>query len=1044
MENQLFTTLKLNRLCKNVNFSKIHLDGIKGQIISIREGEVLFREGDSADSIFLIVSGEINIIKKKLLGKTKSYIYNENTFLGQEDFLEEMSRSSIAVALRDSYLVSLSKEEIDRLTSQDGIIAENLKVPIFEFEEDNINREQEEPEYDNIEEAEPETNSNPDSDFSEELEIPVESNFDFKEVKKKEKTEAESELKANKETVLKEKTKTAIETVEKLNGEVDSDDNSNASDMLATFDHDFLNGLLPKEEPKPIPEVILTSKQASPWDVTPDFDFTDSDMMKFVVPKEKTDFNLETEIKSDVSTEYKSESGRKTGDLSELEIPISNEEGDVDFSSLDEEFNKHLLYAENFEIPEDEPIKSKSVNEINLKDKPIDTKNEQNISNESNINKKNTKEDYESFLDEELFKLLEDEPYQSEKPNPKEISMSDLENEEIFKGLNFAEETNEEIGIKINDQNEDELNNALFDLLNETDNSGKKIKTTSEMDFTDFNFDDREQVKQGQDTAEPDLQLPEPEIPNEDIPEDIPNPKEPEIEIPEELPNPKEPESEIPEEDIPNPKEPEIEIPEEEIPKIPKPELPVNKGPRKSYAEQNLSSETDFRSAPNSMQSYDSSDTPKSSLQLNGQNKTDLDKEEETVPSNYTKPDSSLFTISSPGAPTNSLDSNQLKKIISASELVNSQVKIDDVLQSIVDVGIDLTNCDRGTLYIVDKSKNEIWSKIAIGSETKEIRLKIGEGLAGHVALTGVTLNIKDVQSDKRFNPEYDIESGYKTKNMICFPIKNREKKIIGVLQLINSKTGSFTKLDEEFLEAISIQSAIAIQNAEMVEKLLQAERIQSLGKMTNFLIQDIKKPILVSKRYTEHLKNKELPDEVTKLIDMILEQLNQVADIVTTTSSYSDGTTILRTINLSLNNTLTDYFGRIEMYVKGKGCRIINEFDKDVTIKLDMKEFYQCYMHIIKNACDAMPEGGIVEISTKKEGKTIKIFFKDNGIGIDDNLLEKIFDPFSSFGKKEGTGLGLSITRKVVEAHNGKLEVFSKIGEGSTFVITLPIVLAL
>jgi len=67
MENQLFTTLKLNRLCKNVNFSKINLDEIKGQIISIREGEVLFREGDSADSIFLIVSGEINIIKKRII-----------------------------------------------------------------------------------------------------------------------------------------------------------------------------------------------------------------------------------------------------------------------------------------------------------------------------------------------------------------------------------------------------------------------------------------------------------------------------------------------------------------------------------------------------------------------------------------------------------------------------------------------------------------------------------------------------------------------------------------------------------------------------------------------------------------------------------------------------------------------------------------------------------------------------------------------------------------------------------------------------------------
>ncbi len=1020
MENQLFTTLKLNRLCKNVNFSKIHLGDIKGQIISIREGEVLFREGDSADSIFLIVSGEINVIKKKLLGKTKSYIYTENTFLGQEDFLEEMSRTSIAVALRDSYLISLSKEEIERLMAQDINIAQNLNEPIFEFEEDNVNRDSETAEYEK-EDYKPETQSEisykdesdtqskisykdepkkvvlTKSDFSSEAEIEQTGNFEFKEVKKKsevgEDSNAGGKIDIGSDAKVSVKSDVGTDSKIGIKPEVSNDYNPNTitnesdneSNLLATFDHDFLTGLIPDEESDSNQDSPITkSKPESPWDVTPDFDFTDSDLLKFVDPEAKENVNPEQESKSEVD--------------SSLTQNDQSQNDEIDFSELDEEFNKHLLYAEKFEIPEDDQIEIKPVTPI---DETLDPIEVQTSSKETKTNEEITQEDYELFLDEELFKLLDEDTDQKEFSNPKEISISDLENKEIFKGLNFAEDKNEEPIQEKNEESEDELNNALFDLLNETKAASTKSNPKSEMDFSDFNFD--EDIP----NEIPNPKEPKPEI---EVPEDLPIPKKPEIDIPEEdIPNPIEPEPEIqiPEEDIPNPKEPEIEIPEEEIPEPPKPELPINKGPRKSYAE---------------------SQSPLLS---------EIDSKLPVV-------DSELLEVNPPGTPVDTLDDNQLKKIISALELVNSQVKIDDVLQNIIDVGIDLTNCDRGTLYIVDKAKNEIWSKIAIGSETREIRLKIGEGLAGHVALTGVTLNINDVQSDKRFNREYDLESGYETRNMICFPIKNRDKKIIGVLQLINSKTGAFTKLDEEFLEAISIQSAIAIQNAEMVEKLLKAERIQSLGKMTNFLIQDIKKPILVSKRYTEHLKNKELPDEVTKLIDMILEQLNQVADIVTTTSSYSDGTTILRTINLSLNNTLTEYMGRIEMYVKGKGCRIINEFDKDVTIKLDMKEFYQCYMHIIKNACDAMPEGGIIEISTKKEGKNIKIFFKDNGIGIDENLIGKIFDPFSSFGKKDGTGLGLSITRKVVEAHNGTLNVMSKIGVGSTFVIALPIVLAL
>jgi signal transduction histidine kinase len=341
---------------------------------------------------------------------------------------------------------------------------------------------------------------------------------------------------------------------------------------------------------------------------------------------------------------------------------------------------------------------------------------------------------------------------------------------------------------------------------------------------------------------------------------------------------------------------------------------------------------------------------------------------------------------------------------------------------------------------LVEKDKGEIWSLVALGEEMKEIRLKIGEGLAGYVAKTGETINIPDVQKDPRFKSDYDKSSGYVTKNMICFPIKNKQAEIIGVLQLLNCAHGEFTKRDEEFLNALSVHSAIAIQNAELVEKLLQTERVHSLGKMANFLIQDIKKPVLVSKRYAEHLLTKQLTADVAQVIEMLLEQLTQVADIVQTTSSYSEGKTILRTLSVSLNNTLADYKSRVDAYVENRKTQIKNELDKDVTVKLDVKEFFQTYMHVIKNACDAMPDGGTIVVSTKRTDKNVKIFIKDNGLGIAEALKDKIFEPFMSYGKKEGTGLGLSITRKLVEAHSGKIEVESSVGQGATFIITLPV----
>lgn len=351
----------------------------------------------------------------------------------------------------------------------------------------------------------------------------------------------------------------------------------------------------------------------------------------------------------------------------------------------------------------------------------------------------------------------------------------------------------------------------------------------------------------------------------------------------------------------------------------------------------------------------------------------------------------------------------------------------------------DLTNADRGTLYLIDKENNELWSKIAMGSETKEIRLKMGEGIAGWVAQNRETVNIEDVSTDDRFKSDVDRSSGYETKSMLCFPIKDREDQIVGVLQLLNSKNGKFGDQDEEFLSAISIQCSLALQNAEMLEKFLQGERVSSLGKMTNFLIQDIKKPVLVSKRYAEHLKTKELNKDAGQIVEMILEQLTQVADLVQTTSSYAEGKSVLRTSRVSLNETLKEYSERLESYVKTRDVQIENQFADDAKVQLDSKEFFQCYNHIIRNACDAMPEGGLVRVSTKVDKDEVQIQIKDTGLGISEGMVDKIFEPFMTHGKKEGTGLGLTITKKIVESHSGKINVESTLGEGTTIIMSLP-----
>ena len=164
---------------------------------------------------------------------------------------------------------------------------------------------------------------------------------------------------------------------------------------------------------------------------------------------------------------------------------------------------------------------------------------------------------------------------------------------------------------------------------------------------------------------------------------------------------------------------------------------------------------------------------------------------------------------------------DKLKQLIEASKILNSTLNLEKLLTIILDTALHIVDGDSGTLYLIDEEKGELWSKILKGERIVEIRLPIGRGISGYVAATGDTLNIPDAYLDNRFDSEFDDKTGYRTKTILCMPMKNKEGKIIGVIQLLNKNEGLFTADDENFIDALSVHSSIAIENA----RLYEAER---------------------------------------------------------------------------------------------------------------------------------------------------------------------------------------------------------------------------
>lgn len=170
-----------------------------------------------------------------------------------------------------------------------------------------------------------------------------------------------------------------------------------------------------------------------------------------------------------------------------------------------------------------------------------------------------------------------------------------------------------------------------------------------------------------------------------------------------------------------------------------------------------------------------------------------------------------------------------LVALVKIGQSVSAETNIDSLLRVIAEETKEAIQADRCTVFLFDKEHNELWSKVALGMEDSEIRFPADKGLAGHCVKTGETINIKDAYNDSRFNPEIDYKTGYKTKTILCMPIKNLQQKIIGAFQVLNKLEGYFTDEDEDLLVAIGSSAGIALENAQLFktqQKMLEEQKI--------------------------------------------------------------------------------------------------------------------------------------------------------------------------------------------------------------------------
>ena len=173
----------------------------------------------------------------------------------------------------------------------------------------------------------------------------------------------------------------------------------------------------------------------------------------------------------------------------------------------------------------------------------------------------------------------------------------------------------------------------------------------------------------------------------------------------------------------------------------------------------------------------------------------------------------------------------ELKKtelLLEINKKIAGLKNLSEILWTIIDFVTEIVDGDRGSLFLNDSETNELYSRVAQGELTREIRILNTVGIAGAIFTSQQGEIIHDVYSDSRFNKEVDQETGYKTRNMVCTPVKTVNGQIIGVIQILNKKKGRFTKDNLNFVDAIATQAAVSIQNAQNSE-FFERKRAQEM-----------------------------------------------------------------------------------------------------------------------------------------------------------------------------------------------------------------------
>ncbi len=265
--------------------------------------------------------------------------------------------------------------------------------------------------------------------------------------------------------------------------------------------------------------------------------------------------------------------------------------------------------------------------------------------------------------------------------------------------------------------------------------------------------------------------------------------------------------------------------------------------------------------------------------------------------------------------------------------------------------------------------------------------------------------------------------------------------------RLMDDKENVMTTLRDLNKELSTINNELVQTNEQLnetQERLIRTEKLAAVGTLASGISHELRNPLGAIKNAVFFLKrkfsDKNLPDtdkRVFQFLDIMDDEIDRSNKIISDLLGFASFAK-LKKIPFDITEIIEEALSRAKM--SKKKIVITRNFEPNLpVVEIDANQMGQIFINLIENACQAMTDGGRLQISTRKSNNFVEIEFADSGCGISEKELKKIFDPLFTT-KPDGVGMGLAVCHWIIQKHEGTIDVKSKIGEGTSFAIKLPL----